>query len=49
MKIKFLLVLVIAFCFLAIGITGCTTVDSLDPMAPQNKNFACINLISDMV
>ena len=47
MKIKTVLILVLAFCCLAIGFTGCTTVDSLDPMAPQNKNFACVNLTLD--
>ena len=47
MKIKNILILVLAFCCLAIGITGCTTVDSLDPMAPQNKKFACEILTPD--
>ena len=49
MKIKNVLILVLVCCCLAMGFTGCTTVDSLDPMAPQNKNFACRNLTSDKV
>ena len=47
MKIKTFLILFLTFCCLAIGLTSCTTVDSLDPMAPQNKNFACENLTPD--
>ena len=47
MKIKTVLILILCFCCLVIGLTGCTTVDSLDPMAPQNKKFACENLTPD--
>ncbi len=49
MKIKTVLILLVVFGILAIGFTGCTTVDSLDPMAPQNKSFACGNFNSDIV
>ncbi len=49
MKIKNILILVLAFCCLAMGISGCTTVDSLDPMAPQNKNYVGGNLNSEKV
>ena len=49
MKIKTVLILFVVFGILAIGFTGCTTVDSLDPMAPQNKNFACEDFNSNIV
>ena len=49
MKTKTFLILFLVFCCLAMGLTSCTTVDSLDPMEPQNKNFACGNLTLNKV
>jgi len=48
MKKQNILILVVILVVI-VGISGCTTVDSLDPTAPQNKEYVGGNINSDNV